>query len=166
MFTFLNYSYNQLIYDIKQKCKQTWNLYKLLCNSRYITKINVNFYFFEKNVNKQLKSADFFTETSKFWKIILRKILSFFIVMSKHTFIFIVHPPNVKYLIFLISIFCYLCLNWNGKSVFEKFNLFYTPDVHTVLHQLDSSYNPTANFLNWTCLQTQEKSENFFYVTD
>ena len=23
LFTFLNYSYNQLIYDIKQKCKQT-----------------------------------------------------------------------------------------------------------------------------------------------
>ena len=128
--------------------------------------IFLEFTFFRKNVNKQLKSADFFTETPKFRKIILRKILSFFIVMSKHTFIFIVHPPNVKYLIFLISIFCYLCLNWNGKVVIEKFNLFYIPDVHTVLHQLDSSYNPAENCQHWTCLQTHEKSEFFFYLTD
>ena len=49
--------------------------------------------------------------TPTFRKIILRKILSFFIVMSKHTLIFIVHPPNVKYLIFLISMFCYLRAN-------------------------------------------------------
>ena len=126
----------------------------------------MKFSFFVKNVNKQLKSADFFTETSKFWKIILRKILSFFIVISKHTFIFIVNPPNMKYLVFLISIFCYLCLNWNGKNVIEKFNLYYTPDVQTVLHQLDSSYNPTENCQHWICWQTREKSENFFCVTD
>ena len=56
-----------------------------------------------KNVNNQLKSADFFTEMLKFRKIILMKILSFFIVMSKLTLIFVVHQPNVKYLIFPIT---------------------------------------------------------------
>ena len=96
----------------------------------------------------------------------IRKILSFFILISKHTFIFIVHPSNMKYRILLISIFCYLCLNWNGKYVIEKFNLFYTPDVHTVLHQLDSSYNPTENCQHGICWQTREKSEKFFCVTD
>ena len=126
----------------------------------------LKFSFFEKNVNKQLKSADFFTEMSKFQKSILRKILSFFILISKHTFIFIVHPPNMKYLIFQISIFCYLCLNPNGKNVIEKFNLFYTPDVQTVLHQLDSSYNPTENCQHWIYWQPREKSEKFFCVTD
>ena len=50
--------------------------------------------FFEKNVNKQLKSADFLSEMSKFEKILLNKVLAFFIVMSDHTLVFVVQPPN------------------------------------------------------------------------
>ena len=50
--------------------------------------------FFWKNVNKQLKSADFLSETSKFWKILLNKVLAFLIQMSDHTLVFVVQPPN------------------------------------------------------------------------
>ena len=40
----------------------------------------MNSQFFWKNVNKQLKSADFLSETSKFWKILLNKVLAFLIL--------------------------------------------------------------------------------------
>ena len=50
--------------------------------------------FFQKNVNKQLKSADFLSEMSKFQKILLSKVLAFFILMSDHTLVFVVQPPN------------------------------------------------------------------------
>ena len=52
--------------------------------------------FFEKNVNKQLKSADFLSEMSKFQKILLNKVLASFILMSNHTIVFVVPPPNSK----------------------------------------------------------------------
>ena len=60
------------------------------------------FTYFRKNANKQLKSADFFNEMSHFQKSLFVKILSFFIMMSKHTMSFIVHSPYVKNLFFLI----------------------------------------------------------------
>ena len=50
--------------------------------------------FFWKNVNKQLKSADFLSEMSKFQKILFIKVLAFFILMSDHTLVFVVQPPN------------------------------------------------------------------------
>ena len=50
--------------------------------------------FFLKNVNKQLKSADFLSEMSKFQKILLNKVLASFILMSNHTIVFVVPPPN------------------------------------------------------------------------
>ena len=50
--------------------------------------------FFEKNVNKQLKSADFLSEMSKFQKNYLNKILAFLILMSEHNLVFVVQPPN------------------------------------------------------------------------
>ena len=50
--------------------------------------------FFEKNVNKQLKSADFLSEMSKFQKILLNKVLASFILMSNHTIVFVVPLPN------------------------------------------------------------------------
>ena len=54
----------------------------------------MNLLFFEKNVNKQLKSADFLSETSKFRKILLNKVLAFLIQMSDHTLVVVVQPPN------------------------------------------------------------------------
>ena len=50
--------------------------------------------FFQKNVNKQLKSADFLSEMSKFQKNLLNKVLAFFILMSEHTLVLVVQPPN------------------------------------------------------------------------
>ena len=50
--------------------------------------------FFWKNVNKQLKSADFLSETSKLWKNFLNKVLAFLIQMSDHTLVFVVQPSN------------------------------------------------------------------------
>ena len=50
--------------------------------------------FFWKNVNKQLKSADFFSEMWKFQKNLLNKNFPFFIQMWQHTFIFVVKLPN------------------------------------------------------------------------
>ena len=50
--------------------------------------------FFLKNVNKQLKSADFLSEMSKFQKNLLNKVLAFFILMSEHTLVLVVQPPN------------------------------------------------------------------------
>ena len=50
--------------------------------------------FFEKNVNKQLKSADFLSEISKFQKIHINKVFAFFNLSSKHTLICVVQTPN------------------------------------------------------------------------
>ena len=47
--------------------------------------------FLEKNVNKQLKSADFLFEISK---IHINKVFAFFNVSSKHTLICVVQTPN------------------------------------------------------------------------
>ena len=58
--------------------------------------------FFEKNVNKQLKSADFLYEMSKFQKNLLNKVLAFFILMLEHTLVLVVQPHNGQN-----SMFCY-----------------------------------------------------------
>ena len=65
-----------------------------LCNSQYIVNNFMDLQFFLKNVNKQLKSADFLSEMSKFQKILLNKVLASFILMSNHTIVFVVPPPN------------------------------------------------------------------------
>ena len=52
------------------------------------------FTIFLKNVNKQLKSADFLTEISKFQKNHLNEVFAFFNLSFKHTLIFVVQPPN------------------------------------------------------------------------
>ena len=67
-----------------------------LCNSQYIVNNFMDLQFFLKNVNKQLKSADFLSEMSKFQKILLNKVLASFILMSNHTIVFVVPPPNSK----------------------------------------------------------------------
>ena len=54
----------------------------------------MNLQCFQKNVNKQLKSADFLSEMSKFQKNYLNKVLAFFILMSEHTLVLAVQPPN------------------------------------------------------------------------
>ena len=74
-----------------------------LCNSQNVEEIIMNLQYFWKNVNKQLKSADFLTEISKFQKIHLNEVFAFFNLSSKHTLIFVVHQPNVKYFIFPIT---------------------------------------------------------------
>ena len=57
--------WNLLIYVLIQKWKpvafQNWQL----CNSQNIVQNIIDLHFFWKNVNKQLKSADFFSEKSK-----------------------------------------------------------------------------------------------------
>ena len=73
------------IYVVIQKCKQITIFFKQICISQFMTKIFLTLHFLRKNVNKQLKSADFFSQTSKFWKISLKKVLAFFALMSKHT---------------------------------------------------------------------------------
>ena len=86
--------WNQLIYVLIQKSKQITNWSCQLCNSQNVVKNIMNLLFFEKNVNKQLKSADFLSETSKFWKILLNRVLAFLIQMSDHTLVVVVQPPN------------------------------------------------------------------------
>ena len=88
------YFWNQLIYVVIQKCKQITFFFKQICISQFMTKIFLTLYFFRKNVNKQLKSADFFSQTSKFWKISLKKVLAFFALMSKHTSHLQIHLHN------------------------------------------------------------------------
>ena len=44
-----------------------------------------------KKVNKQLKSADFFFQMWKFQEIVLKKVLAFFVLMSKHTLTLMIH---------------------------------------------------------------------------
>ena len=66
-----------------------------LCNSQNIANNFMGLLFFLKNVNKQLKSADFLSEMSKFQKILLSKVLAFFILMTDNTLVFVVQPPNI-----------------------------------------------------------------------
>ena len=86
--------WNQLIYVLIQKSKQMTNSSCQLCNSQNVVKSIMNLQFFWKNVNKQLKSADFFSEASKFWKISLKKVVAFFALMSKHTLHLQIHLHN------------------------------------------------------------------------
>ena len=65
-----------------------------LCNSQNVEEIIMNLQYFWKNVNKQLKSADFLTEISKFQKNHLNEVFAFFNLSFKHTLIFVVQPPN------------------------------------------------------------------------
>ena len=48
-------------------------------------KIIMNLQLFSKNVNKQLKSADIFSEMSKFQKCSLTKVMAIYFLISKHT---------------------------------------------------------------------------------
>ena len=65
-----------------------------LCNSQNIVNNFMDLQFFLKNVNKQLKSADFLSEMSKFQKILLSKVFAFFILMLDHTLVLVVQPPS------------------------------------------------------------------------
>ena len=65
-----------------------------LCNSQNVEEIIMNLQYFWKNVNKQLKSADFLSEISKFQKIHINKVFAFFNLSSKHTLICVVQTPN------------------------------------------------------------------------
>ena len=49
-----------------------------------VIKIMKDLQFFSKNVNKQLKSADFFSEMSKFQKCSLTKVMAIYFLISKH----------------------------------------------------------------------------------
>ena len=98
--------WNQLIYVLIQKSKQITNSSCQLCNSQNVVKSIMNLQFFWKNVNKQLKSADFFSEMWKFQKNLLNKNFPFFIQMWQHTFIFVVNNPMAENLM-PISMFCY-----------------------------------------------------------
>ena len=69
--------WNQLIYVVIQKCKQMTIFFQLLCILQFMALIFLEFTFFRKNVNKQLKSADFFTETSNFQKSLFFKFCHF-----------------------------------------------------------------------------------------
>ena len=106
--------WNQLIYVLIQKCKQKTNSRCQLCNSQNLVKNIMVLQFFEKNVNKQLKSADFLSEMSKFQKKLLNKVLTFFILMSDHTFVIVAQPPNSQ------KISCQYPLGWSKK--FESFH--------------------------------------------
>ena len=82
--------WNKLIYVLIQKSKQMTNSSCQICNSQNVVQSIMNLQFFWKNVNKQLKSADFLSETSKFQKNYFNKIFAFLILMSDHTFVFVV----------------------------------------------------------------------------
>ena len=45
----------------------------------------MNLQFFSKNVNKQLKSADFISGMAKFQKNLLTKVMTIHVLISKHT---------------------------------------------------------------------------------
>ena len=68
-----------------QKYRQTAYFIKQLYNAQIVTKKMKNLQFFSKNVNKQLKSADFFSEMSKFQKYSLTKVMAIYVLISKHT---------------------------------------------------------------------------------
>ena len=59
---FLIFPINERIYVVIQKCKQMRNLIRQLCNSQIVVEMILKFIIFGKNVNKQLKSADFFSQ--------------------------------------------------------------------------------------------------------
>ena len=65
---FLIFPINERIYVVIQKCKQISNLIRQLCNSQIVVEMILKFIIFGKNVNKQLKSADFFLRSENFKK--------------------------------------------------------------------------------------------------
>ena len=103
---------------------------------------------------------------SKFQKIVLTKILSFFIVITKHTLIFAVHQPKVK-----ISCSWYplsvICRKIEMEKVLLKNPIDFTPLI------------PIVFCINWNSRLIQRlivkieifykscrKSVNFYYATD
>ena len=135
-----------------------------LCNSQFVIEAILKFSFFVKNVNKQLKSADFFSKISKFQKKLSTKILYFSIVMSKHTLVFVVHPPIVKYPIFPISVFCYLLSYSNRKYFIGFFNSFCSSVYIFELWQLEFQFHLTTKRQSWITLPNK-KNPKFFVLT-
>ena len=91
---------SQNVEEIIMNLQYFWknaNKHKFILNVMWFSVNHRNkseFTIFLKNVNKQLKSADFLSEMSKFQKNYLNKVLAFFILMSEHTLVFVVQPPN------------------------------------------------------------------------
>ena len=50
-----------------------------------VIKIMKDLQFFSKNVNKQLKSADFISKMVKFQKYLLTKVMAIYVLILKHT---------------------------------------------------------------------------------
>ena len=103
---------------------------------------------------------------SKFQKSVLTKILSPFIVMSKHTLILALHQPKVKYLIswYPLPVIC-------RKIEMEKVPLknsidftFVMPNVFCIkwrAHVIQRNIGKIEIFY-----KSWRKSVNFYYVTD
>ena len=100
--------------------------------------------FFEKNVNKQLKSADFLSEMSKFQKNLLNKVLAFFILMSEHTLVLVVQPPNgqnayTDIYVLLLTPYTY------EEVVFSKFFIFRSVPPNFEFFEKKSKTNAAAS---------------------
>ena len=91
-----HYITSALCYVVIQKCKRKTNFIRQLCDTQIVVSIILDLHLFWKNVNKQLKSADFFLKSEKFWKVLLKKVLAIFALIFKHTFIFQIHPHNIQ----------------------------------------------------------------------
>ena len=114
-----------------------------LCNSQYIVNNFMDLQFFLKNVNKQLKSADFLSEMSKFQKNLLNKVLASFILMSNHTIVFVVPPPNSKEChtsthVLLLSPYAF------GEVVVSKFFIFHLLSPIFEFYEKKSKMNKAA----------------------
>ena len=137
----------------------------LLCNSQNVVKNIMDLQFFWKNVNKQLKSADFFTEMWKFQKKIIKQKFSIFIQMWQHTFIFVVKQPNGRKSHANIH---GLLLTAKCQPYLSKRQFFYI--LFVTSHFWILWKKPQRNYMgrrqirkNW---KTSTKSQNFYHNTD
>ena len=111
----------------------------------------MNLQYFWKNVNKQLKSADFLSEILKFQKIHINKVFAFFNLSSKHTLICVAQTPNTKS---LMSIYCLNC--WWARTFYNIFKNFVNKKfLNLSLEYTLNSAGNSANFdFSGPCLPT------------
>ena len=123
-----------------------------LCNSHNAVKNIMDLQFFWKNVNKQLKSADFLSEMSKFQKILLNKVFAFFIPMLDHTLVLAVQPPNSQKSHTSNHVLL-LALYLSEKYHDGNFLIFCPPWPNFEIYEKKLTKNPMASRQSWKKLQ-------------
>ena len=126
----------------------------------------MNLYIFWKNVNKQLKSADFFSETSKFQKSLLTQNFDV-LYRDVKTYLNLCSPSTQHEISHLSDIHCPICRKIEMEKVLLKNSIDNVPLIPKVFCIKWGAHVIQRNILKIEIFyKSWRKSVNFLYVTD